>query len=138
MFFSGPATPPETIGCSLCLSTESMQFGFSVELSPWSCPRSSVNVQYFRSPSQLAPSWMLHPVTAWKMVRGVKITGRVVRLASHLEVGIYRIVQEAVSNVLRHSKATYACIEITYTNEQIWVRIIDNGAGFEVDKIASG
>ena len=68
----------------------------------------------------------------------LKITGRVVRLASHLEVGIYRIVQEAVSNVLRHSKATYACIEITYTNEQIWVRIIDNGEGFEVDKIASG
>lgn len=68
----------------------------------------------------------------------LKITGRVVRLASHLEVGIYRIVQEAMSNVLRHAKASYACIEVTYTSEQIWVRIIDNGEGFDVDKVATG
>lgn len=68
----------------------------------------------------------------------LKITGRVVRLASHLEVGIYRIVQEAMSNVLRHAKANYACIEVTYTNEQIWVRIIDNGEGFDVDKVSNG
>lgn len=68
----------------------------------------------------------------------LKITGRVVRLASHLEVGIYRIVQEAMSNVLRHAKANYACIEVTYTSEQIWVRIIDNGEGFDVDKVSNG
>ena len=68
----------------------------------------------------------------------LKITGRVVRLACHLEVGIYRIVQEAMSNVLRHAKANYACIEVTYTNEQIWVRIIDNGEGFDVDKVSNG
>ena len=68
----------------------------------------------------------------------LKIVGKLIRLASHLEVGIYRIIQEAVNNLLRHSQASEACIEITYTQEQIWVRIIDNGEGFEVEKVGSG
>lgn len=46
---------------------------------------------------------------------------------------IYRFVQEAVSNAVKHSKANQITISITKENQQFQVLIRDNGIGFDVD-----
>ncbi len=46
------------------------------------------------------------------------------------EVVIYRIVQESVSNIIKHSKATIAGVEIQADDAEIAINIRDNGQGF--------
>jgi len=60
--------------------------------------------------------------------------GRETRLPSGMEVAIFRLIQEAFSNVLKHSKATFVELEITYGTDQINIKFVDNGVGFHVEK----
>jgi len=54
------------------------------------------------------------------------------RLASHTEVALFRIVQEAVNNVARHSGAGHARIEVRFDNAMVRVVVTDDGKGFDV------
>lgn len=45
------------------------------------------------------------------------------------ESGIYRIVQEGLTNVLKHAQATEACVAIKRVGAQLIVRVTDNGHG---------
>lgn len=49
----------------------------------------------------------------------------------------YRVVQEALSNALRHSDATHVSIEMTGGPGNLTVMITDDGMGFDPDR-ASG
>ncbi|HED00175.1 MAG TPA: response regulator [Proteobacteria bacterium] len=59
------------------------------------------------------------------------------RLAGHLETGIYRIVQEALTNVARHAKASMVTISMKHNKETLFVQVVDNGMGIEPSKIRS-
>lgn len=48
---------------------------------------------------------------------------------------LYRIIQEAVNNALRHGKATSIMIEIYKVDQELYFQIVDNGKGFDIDKI---
>ncbi len=50
------------------------------------------------------------------------------------EVNIYRIVQESLNNVLKHSKASAVKIEINNNEKNIQMCIRDNGVGFDFSK----
>jgi len=56
-------------------------------------------------------------------------------IPSRLESGIYRIAQEALNNVERHSDASWSSVTLTTTPSQINLTIEDDGKGFEVDSI---
>ncbi|MFD0870467.1 sensor histidine kinase, partial [Paenibacillus residui] len=43
-----------------------------------------------------------------------ELAGREKRLPSEMEVAVYRLIQEAFSNVLKHAKATYISLTITF------------------------
>jgi signal transduction histidine kinase len=47
-----------------------------------------------------------------------------------VEIAIFRIVQEALSNIWKHAHATWAHIELQYRPQLIQVTISDNGRGF--------
>lgn len=49
---------------------------------------------------------------------------------STLAINIYRIIQEALNNILKHSKASYVHIAL-YKNNGIMLQIKDNGIGFD-------
>jgi two-component system sensor histidine kinase DegS len=49
-----------------------------------------------------------------------------------MEVAIYRIVQEALTNVRRHAQATHANVDAQFLTDQIIVTIRDDGVGFAV------
>lgn len=51
-------------------------------------------------------------------------------LAEEANIGIYRIVQESINNIIKHSKATEAHIEISRIAGLIRITIQDNGRGF--------
>ncbi len=46
------------------------------------------------------------------------------------EIAIFRIVQEALSNVWRHSEASQAFVALHYLSDHLIVRVSDNGRGF--------
>ncbi|HJT58927.1 MAG TPA: sensor histidine kinase, partial [Ktedonobacteraceae bacterium] len=52
------------------------------------------------------------------------------RLNPEAEIAIFRIVQEALSNIWRHANAKHASIELQYRPELVQVSIRDNGKGF--------
>jgi len=53
-------------------------------------------------------------------------------LSPEAETSVYRIVQEALSNVIQHSKATAARIEMRTSGRHMTISIQDNGKGFPV------
>jgi signal transduction histidine kinase len=53
------------------------------------------------------------------------------RLASRVEVALYRIVQEALNNVVKHASATSAEIKLSKTGTAVRCSILDNGIGFD-------
>ena len=57
-------------------------------------------------------------------------TGNERRLSREVELSLYRIAQEALTNVVKHSKATHADLSIRYTDPEITLVIKDNGKGF--------
>jgi two-component system, NarL family, sensor histidine kinase UhpB len=57
------------------------------------------------------------------------------RLPPGLEIAIYRIVQEALTNVAKHSRAERAAVTIGTDDESVWARVEDEGAGFDPGSI---
>lgn len=56
-----------------------------------------------------------------------------IRLGGEQELQIYRIVQELISNILKHAKATEAVIQLNRTNGTVNLIVEDNGTGFNVE-----
>jgi signal transduction histidine kinase len=75
-----------------------------------------------------------------KLVKDVNITGKIhIELNSNLnytnidkkiELEIYSICLELVNNILKHSEATEAKIEIFKSNHSLKITVKDNGIGF--------
>jgi signal transduction histidine kinase len=61
-----------------------------------------------------------------------QITGTPRRLGTAVELTLYRVAQEALSNVTRHAQATQARIRLAFTPDQIRLSIWDDGQGFAV------
>ncbi len=49
------------------------------------------------------------------------------------EISIYRIIQESLNNILKHSDATKARVSIVKTERSVKIEIADNGKGFDVN-----
>jgi two-component system, NarL family, sensor histidine kinase UhpB len=63
----------------------------------------------------------------------VRATGRPERLPPETELVVYRVVQEALSNVARHSGATRAEVSLVAEQARVTVAISDDGRGFVLD-----
>ena len=66
---------------------------------------------------------------------GVKVFGEERKLNNDVELLLFRITQEALSNVLRHSQATDSNVLIEFTKKRIQITIVDNGRGFEPPEV---
>ena len=65
-------------------------------------------------------------------------SGRQVRLAPQVEDGIYRVIQEALANVVKHSGATRAQVHVQEAGGAVQLSVSDEGQGFAVEGEASG
>jgi signal transduction histidine kinase len=57
---------------------------------------------------------------------------RLARLPEHVEVAAFRIVQEAVSNVVHHAQASKASVRVAALPNALRVEVTDDGVGFDV------
>lgn len=60
------------------------------------------------------------------------------RLDNQAEISIYRIIQELLSNILKHAQATEATIQLTRHDQELTVMVEDNGKGFDTGKELKG
>jgi two-component system, NarL family, sensor kinase len=73
-----------------------------------------------------------------KFNASLEVTGEPKTLAATKEIFIFRIVQEAINNIIRHSKASELWISLEYTENFLVLQVRDNGSGFLLDEKISG
>jgi signal transduction histidine kinase len=60
------------------------------------------------------------------------------RLGAELETTVYRLVQEALTNVAKHAGAEHARIRVGRVDGRLQVEVSDDGAGFDATLVTSG
>ena len=63
------------------------------------------------------------------------LTGQ--HLSPEVEVTIYRIIQEALTNITKHAEASNVSVVLRCQNSSLTALIEDNGLGFDVDRVMS-
>ena len=56
-------------------------------------------------------------------------------LPKHVEIAVFRIVQEALNNVVHHAKTDKVRVRMRYTEQALSVLIADDGVGFDPDRL---
>src|ERR671910_1143813 len=78
-------------------------------------------------------------VNGWATETGVPVRFQAVNgsrpLPPRVEVALYRICQEALTNVARHAKAERVIVRLVATPEQVRLAVEDDGWGFETSKV---
>jgi signal transduction histidine kinase len=59
-------------------------------------------------------------------------------LSADIETEIYYIVEEALNNILKHAFAKSVIIKLKQRKESLLLEIVDNGCGFDFDKVKFG
>lgn len=60
------------------------------------------------------------------------------RIDGYTATHVYRIVQEALSNAVRHARASGIQVQLTVTGGEIHLRVADDGCGFDPDGATAG
>ena len=66
------------------------------------------------------------------------ISGEQARLSEDLETATYRLLQEALTNVVKHAHASSVRVLVSESSDQLLLEVQDNGAGFEPDRAGEG
>jgi signal transduction histidine kinase len=66
----------------------------------------------------------------------IEYTGISVRLNKKSELFMFRIIQESLSNIFRHSKADEYFIQFIFSKASLKIHISDNGIGFNTDEVS--
>ncbi|WP_199883858.1 sensor histidine kinase [Anaerosinus massiliensis] len=65
------------------------------------------------------------------------VIGAEAKVASHIEISLFRVIQEALNNVHKHAAVDHAKVVIEYNSEYISVVIEDAGQGFNLNEVDS-
>lgn len=60
------------------------------------------------------------------------------RLPAEYETVLFRITQEALTNIARHADASHAAVKLEITPERVFVIIKDDGRGFDLEEMLQG
>jgi signal transduction histidine kinase len=55
------------------------------------------------------------------------------RIGSRIELVLFRVLQELVSNVIKHSKANLLTVQLVKVKSHVVLNVSDNGIGFDVE-----
>ncbi|MEX1302696.1 MAG: sensor histidine kinase [Desulfotignum sp.] len=55
-----------------------------------------------------------------------------VSLSEQVKIVVYRVIQEALNNIGKHSRADAVKIKLTALHNLIWLKVEDNGCGFDI------
>lgn len=90
----------------------------------------------------------LLPALQWQFERYTRLTSISIdfsadgldhRLPARLEAGVYRLIQEALTNVSRHAGVSEVTVQIYVSEGTLSLYVVDRGTGFDVEKaLAAG
>lgn len=69
-------------------------------------------------------------------VAELHVVGTETRLSAAIELGSFRIVQEAIRNTLRHAGASHLSVTVTFQPDNLTLSVTDDGAGFNIDSFS--
>jgi two-component system sensor histidine kinase UhpB len=64
----------------------------------------------------------------------LEVSGSPRRLPAETEVTLFRIVQEALTNVAKHAQANLVTVKLAFDNPRVELSIEDDGVGFDVER----
>ena len=59
-------------------------------------------------------------------------------LSKSFQLSVYRIVQELMNNIIKHSEATEALVQLHQDNGKLTITVEDNGKGFSNEQVNEG
>lgn len=65
----------------------------------------------------------------------IKVFGQEKRLHKDLEIALFRTVQEALNNIIKHSKTKEFWVKVDFRGENIRINVRDEGVGFDPGEI---
>ncbi len=63
-----------------------------------------------------------------------EVEGSAVRLPASAEIAVFRTAQETLTNVSKHAQATEVSLKLDFRDDELLIRIRDNGCGFNVSQ----
>jgi signal transduction histidine kinase len=86
----------------------------------------------------------LVPTLRWYVARArsryglsgtMTVDGEPRRLAAEIETTLFRLTQEALTNVIRHARATRVDVVLTFTSDLLRLEVSDDGVGFDASHV---
>jgi len=68
----------------------------------------------------------------------VEVNGEVWDVRGEVTTALFRIAQEALTNVVKHAGAEQVRVNLTYRPESVSLEVVDNGSGFNSGQIQTG
>lgn len=68
----------------------------------------------------------------------VDVTGEQIPLSPVIEVSLFRVVQESLTNVAKHADATRVVVTLAYAGSEVLLEVRDDGRGFSGDGESQG
>jgi signal transduction histidine kinase len=65
----------------------------------------------------------------------MEIVGEPIYLDAETDLILLRIFQEACNNIIKHASANKITIDLIYNNDEMLMKITDNGQGFDIEKV---
>jgi two-component system sensor histidine kinase DegS len=67
-----------------------------------------------------------------------RVTGQIRSLPATMEVALFRMIQEAVSNARKHAQATQIRVQLGFSDGYVSASVTDDGVGFDVHLVEEG
>ena len=65
----------------------------------------------------------------------VDVSGEEHGLDDAMKITMFRIIQESLNNIIKHSEASHVNIHLTYGTSNVRINVRDNGVGFDVEHV---
>jgi two-component system sensor histidine kinase UhpB len=80
--------------------------------------------------------------TTFARVAGVRVdrdfATSLPKIAPEVELAVYRIAQESLTNIVRHAEASRVTITLDSSHDSVVLRVVDDGRGFGADPVEHG
>ena len=64
-----------------------------------------------------------------------EVFGKMFQFSENIQINIYRITQELIANIVKHSQATEVSIQLLFSESHLTILIEDNGIGLDLNKM---
>jgi signal transduction histidine kinase len=65
----------------------------------------------------------------------VDIHGEECELDDAMKITIFRIIQESLNNIIKHSRATHVNVHLQFEEKNVRISVMDNGTGFDRERV---